>query len=128
MFKVPENKRILDGPMGSDESYENNGQFIISYNGLKYLCQASDGFAWEHVSISIMKKTMVPIKRCPTWEEMYMIKDIFWDKNDTVLQYHPSEENYVNQYPYVLHLWRPKNEKIPIPPVFLVGTKSTDKQ
>ena len=32
---------------------------------------ASWGGGWEHVSVSLAR-------RCPTWEEMCMVKDIFW--------------------------------------------------
>jgi len=83
-FKVPEKYRLKTGPMRSDESYGNNGQFIVNNIKIKsnILCQASDGFEWEHVSASI-------INRCPTWNEMCFIKDLFWDDEDCIIQYHP---------------------------------------
>lgn len=75
---------------------------------------ASWGEGWEHVSISLKK-------RCPTWEEMCFFKDIFWNDNECVIQYHPPRKNYVNCHKYCLHLWRPINEQVPMPPKILVG-------
>lgn len=80
---------------------------------------------WEHVSISVGPKRLEP-KRCPTWLEMCYIKDIFWDNNDTVIQYHPAAENYVNCHKFVLHLWRPINVNLPLPDPILVGLKTIE--
>ncbi len=71
------------------------------------------GGDWDHVSASYAN-------RCLTWEEMCMIKDIFFDEYETVIQYHPAKKDYINDHPYTLHLWRPQKEKIPIPPKHMV--------
>lgn len=55
---------------------------------------------WEHVSISLRAK------RLPTWEEMCIIKDIFWNDEEEVVQMHPRKSEYVN-LAEALHLWRP---------------------
>lgn len=68
---------------------------------------------WEHVSVSTEY-------RCPTWNEMCEIKELFFDKNEVVMQLHPAEKDYVNFHDFCLHLWRPKTEKIPLPPAELV--------
>lgn len=75
---------------------------------------ASDGRGWEHVSASISN-------RCPTWDEMTKIKQLFWDDEDCVIQYHPPKSDYVNNHPYCLHLWRPIDKEIIRPPKSLVG-------
>jgi hypothetical protein len=76
---------------------------------------------WEHVSVSIaFPEKKIPL-RCPSWEEMCYIKSLFWDEVDCVLQYHPSKDQYVNRHPYVLHLWRPIGQVIPIPDKSMVG-------
>jgi hypothetical protein len=76
---------------------------------------------WEHVSVSVR----VPGEtRCPTWEEMCEIKDMFWDKDETVIQYHPAEADYVNMHPHTLHLWKPIGVELPTPPSIMVGVKS----
>ena len=73
----------------------------------------SFGGGWEHVSIAKSKKT-------PTWEEMCEIKSIFWDDSETVIQYHPSKERYVNTNENCLHLWKPINQELPVPPIIFV--------
>lgn len=75
---------------------------------------ASWGSGWDHVSISFMN-------RCPTWDEMCWIKDLFWFSEETVMQLHPPESAYVNQHPYCLHLWKPQKHNIPLPPIEFVG-------
>jgi hypothetical protein len=74
---------------------------------------ASDGLGWEHVSVS--KKY-----ECPTWAEMCHVKALFWGDEDCVVQYHPAQSVYISLHPYCLHLWRPVDEKIPLPPGFMV--------
>ena len=53
----------------------------------------------EHVSVKGPKDT-------PRWETMCVIKDLFWDDEDEVIQYHPKKSEYVNMHKNVLHLWR----------------------
>ena len=76
----------------------------------------STGGGWDHVSVSWPN-------RCPTWDEMCMVKRIFFDPEDTVIEYHPSESEYVNLHPYCLHMWRPRFAKVPMPPSWMVGAK-----
>lgn len=59
----------------------------------------SFGGGWEHASVSLKK-------RCPTWEEMCMVKDIFWKETECVLQFHPPKSEYVNLHPFCLHMWK----------------------
>lgn len=113
-FKVPEKFRITKGPMGSDSSYGNNGAFWVKTKKCVFTVIASDQGGWEHVSASLPA-------RCPTWEEMCLIKDLFWDESDCVVQYHPSKKDYVNNHPYCLHLWRPTDAVMPTPPAFMIG-------
>jgi len=61
------------------------------------------------------------VDRCPTWEEMCLVKDLFWDDTDCVIQYHPSRSDYVNNHPYCLHLWRPIGIELPRPDSIFVG-------
>lgn len=100
MFKVPEKYRIKTGALGSNSSAGNCGAFRIMSLKLKrpFACIASDE-GWEHVSVSLPD-------RCPTWEEICFIKNMFWDEGDLVVQLHPPKEDYINNHPYCLHLWR----------------------
>lgn len=69
------------------------------------------GEPWDHVSVSVRGE-----KRCPTWEEMCRVKDLFFDEEECVVQYHPPKSDYVNTHNYVLHLWRPTESSIVMPP------------
>lgn len=125
MFKVPENYRLKKGLLASDETFGCNGIFNIpmNHNTITAQCLVSDGAGFEHVSVTLLNKKVKFIPRCPTWEEMCIIKDTFWDKEDCVIQYHPPASQYISNHPYCLHLWRPTDIEIPIPPMILVGTK-----
>lgn len=74
------------------------------------------GAGFEHCSVSMPT-------RCPSWEQMCAIKDAFWNDDEVCMQLHPAKKNYVNNHPYCLHIWKPINEKIPLPPTILVGLK-----
>ena len=116
MFHVPNQYRLRQGPHGSNESYGNNGAFSIPAPKSK-LCLhiiASDGMNWEHVSVSLPN-------RAPNWTEMCFVKSLFWDEEDTVIQYHPPKSVYVNVHSYCLHLWRPFDFNVPTPPMELIG-------
>lgn len=120
MFHAPEKHRILTGLCASKAADGNNGAFVITLPNSKFkkncLCIASDGLGWEHVSVSVHN-------RCPTWQEMCFIKSIFWDETDPVVQYHPPKSEYINNHPFCLHLWRPIEQSLPMPPSILVGVK-----
>lgn len=82
---------------------------------------ASDGTecGWDHVSVTLDQS-----KKCPTWEEMCFVKELFWNDDEEVMQLHPPKSDYINNHPGCLHLWRPTRETIPLPPGILVGIKS----
>lgn len=67
------------------------------------------GAAAGHVSVSLPR-------RCPTWDEMCLIKDIFWDEEECVVQFHPPRSQYVDTHPYCLHLWKKIGETYETPP------------
>lgn len=107
----------------------NNGWFLVRRRGgRRFFCIASDGMGWEHVSISIRTAGLEAVRRTPTWDEMSLIKRLFWSDDDTVVQYHPAKEAYRNYDAYTLHLWRPTELLLPRPDPDLIGpaTKETD--
>ena len=116
MFKAPEEYRVKTGQLATDASYGNNGFFVFDFEGRQLAVTASDGEGWEHVSVSLENRN-------PNWREMCLIKNMFWGKEDCVVQYHPPESEYVNNHEYCLHLWRPIGKEIPAPPSILVGIK-----
>lgn len=75
-----------------------------------------DDDGWDHVSVSLPK-------RCPTWDEMCWVKDLFFAPEERVVQYHPPQSEYVQNHPHCLHLWRPQTQEIPSPPEYMVGIK-----
>jgi len=98
------------------------GGYWIKHPTIKdyyFYAHVGDGAGWDHVSISMFIKKgkyyQKPVKRCPTWDEMCFIKKTFWNENETVVQYHPAASDYVNVHNYVLHLWKPQDEKLPVP-------------
>jgi hypothetical protein len=114
-FHVPEKFRVRQGKYATDERYGNNGAFICKVRRSQKLnVIASEEMGWEHISVS-------RVDRCPTWEEMCLVKDLFWDDTDCVIQYHPPKSDYVNNHPYCLHLWRPIGIELPKPDSIFVG-------
>lgn len=77
----------------------------------------SRGCGWDHVSVSFKD-------RCPTWEEMCVVKDIFFEPEECCVEYHPPQSEYVNNHPFCLHIWKPQDQEIPSPPAWMVGIKS----
>lgn len=68
---------------------------------------------WEHASISREH-------RLPRWDEMCFVKDLLWDEEETVIQFHPKKTEYKNLHPYCLHLWRRKDLIYDLPPEWMV--------
>ena len=128
MFKVDERYRVKVGMMASAAQDGNNGCFVIPHPKIKHaslFCIVSDGVSfektgWEHVSVSI-RSSKGDMNRCPIWDEMCLVKDVFWDVSDMCIQYHPAEEDYISNHPNCLHIWRPVNEVMPKPNKILVG-------
>lgn len=100
----------------SDATYGRNGAFRFMHDGELYVI-CSDGKGWDHVSVS--RKD-----RIPSWEEMCIIKAKFFAPEETVVQYHPSQEEYVNNHSRCLHMWRCQTQPFPCPPSWMVGYKT----
>jgi hypothetical protein len=89
---------------------------IMVSDGRNWHEQGLQGHPWEHVSVSTEK-------RCPSWKEMCWVKDLFFDEQECVVQFHPPKSEYVNYHPNVLHLWRLSGMAFPMPPSICVGPK-----
>lgn len=119
-----EHGRVTDGPLASSRKEGANGAFRVTWKGVSLGIIVSDGSgwktsdlpgpAWEHVSVSVQS-------RCPTWEEMDAVKQIFWRDDETVMQLHVPRDRHVNLHDTCLHLWKPIDVKIPLPPTECVG-------
>jgi hypothetical protein len=100
-----------DGLMGSFRVHGPRGAGLVIFSSGVDL-----EFGWEHVSVSCEHRT-------PNWYEMCWVKDLFWSEDECVVQYHPPRSAYVNVHPHCLHLWRPVDGVMPMPPSMLVGPK-----
>jgi hypothetical protein len=114
--------RVRTGRRASDPEWGAYGDFVIQGPcGAVLVITASGGAdnddhlvdVWEHVSVSCKN-------RCPNWTEMAFVKDLFWEPEECVVQFHVPSSQHINLYPYVLHLWRSKTQPFPMPPPALV--------
>ena len=114
ILPVVERARAIESEWGSSAIDGNNGKFLFLHGGMKMCVIASDGLGWDHVSVSYAH-------RCPTWEEMTKIKDLFWNEDEAVFQFHPAKEHHRDYHKYCLHLWKPQDQEIPMPLPIMVA-------
>ena len=76
---------------------------------------------WEHLSVSFDDML-------PDWNYMQEMKEMFWKDDEECFQLHPKKENYINNHNYCLHIWRPLEQPIPVPPTILVGFRPGKEQ
>ena len=105
---IRNDKRVQVEKRGSDGF---QGWLFIRGQCLFFVC--SWGGGWDHVSVSLHR-------RCPTWEEMCVVKEIFFTDDECCVEYHPAKKDYVNVFPYCLHIWKPQAETLPTPPKIFV--------
>jgi len=74
---------------------------------------ADIGEGWDHVSVSLTH-------RCPNWLEMDYIKRLFFEEKEVAYQLHVQTEKHIRIHDYCLHLWRPQDQEIPLPPRIMV--------
>lgn len=92
-----------------------NGHFLVPLEGEVWHVIISDEGGWRHLSVTNAQKRVMP-----SWNIMCRLKDAFFDDADWVCQFHPANEDNINDHPWCLHLWQPLNDKLPIPPYVLV--------
>ena len=78
----------------------------------------SDGAGWNHVSISPFKKHIMP-----SYYDLCLIKDIFWNEEEAVIHVFPPKSQHVNNMPNCLHLWECTYKEMVLPPSCLVGIR-----
>lgn len=106
-------QRVINyyGGIGDDTC----GVFLIPHPlGAKLRVIASSGEGWDHLSISLEH-------RCPTWNEMDYVKRMFFKEDEVAMQLHVTPKEHINCHKYCLHIWRPHNEVIPLPPSYFVA-------
>lgn len=125
-----EHYRIESGPLASPPGAR-WGRFLIpvdkvaaptpTFGKVRIILDDGRDTGWEHVSISISKGQGPENDETPEWPLMDWAKNVFWEDEEAVFQFHPPESEYVNTHPHVLHLWRPVDGEFPRPPSSLVG-------
>jgi hypothetical protein len=63
---------------------------------------------WLHVSCSRPK-------RLPNWDDLKLVKRLFVGRDREAIQILPAEARYVNQHPYVLHMFACLDSDSPLP-------------
>lgn len=66
---------------------------------IETLNREADGRRWHHVSVSCPT-------RIPTYDELQLVRRLFIGEDAECYQVFPPRSRYVNDHPYVLHLWR----------------------
>lgn len=116
-----EQSRHRSGPLASGTG-DRHGAFVVicpkTNRSLRVVSGPADaeawaaaGFSgepWDHVSVSCQ---FAP----PSWDQMCLVKSLFFEPDECVVQFHPPQADYVNIHPNVLHLWKPPYP-VPLPP------------
>lgn len=120
------------GPYSSKEG-DTFGYFLISpqklgktktSRALKVI--AADGYVeeapgslvntgWAHASVSLLRSL-----ECPSWDEMMLIRKLFWEPEACVIQFGPPEKEHISIHPGCLHWWQFTAGPTPMPPTFMV--------
>lgn len=96
---------------------------FISVNRIDMSFVASWGGGWDHISVAPIKRYIVP-----DWNTMCKVKDIFFKPEEAVIQIHPPKDEYVNNMPNCLHLWRCRYKEMVLPPSCFVGIRKGQTQ
>lgn len=115
-YDILSNERLLDVRTGID-----GGMGTILMPNWRGTVIWSFGGGWEHVSVAPRQRKVVP-----SWEDMCLLKEMFFTDDECVVQYHPPKSENVNNLSNCLHLWRPVKETIPMPPSIMVGFKGVE--
>lgn len=116
--EILKSRRVVIGEKGADGFY---CTITLPLWQGKVIC--SNGAGWEHISVSPFKRRVVP-----SWDDMCMIKDIFFHDDEVAIQIHPKKTDYVNNKGNCLHLWRCVYKEMVLPPAILVGIPENMKR
>jgi hypothetical protein len=99
---------VLPANYSSIDEYDNAARFIRS-DAMTVISEVAEyqNRLWLHVSCAHADKL-------PSWSDLREVKTVFCGPKRLALSILPSEAEYVNIHPYVLHLWCPLDHD-PIP-------------
>ncbi len=119
--------RVRSGDYASTDAYGLTGAFfvtcpetgrqlrLISSRGEDWGESGLPGCPWEHVSVSLRSPD-----KTPCWAEMEWVRSLFWRDDELVVQFSPPRAEKVNLHNGCLHLWRPTDGHIRLPPTICV--------
>jgi len=116
-LRVLEVYRHIHPSLGDSSMDPECGYFVLP-NGLRVI--ASAGMGWDHVSCSFASRT-------PTWDEMDEARCLFFSDDETVVQIHPPRAKHINHMTHCLHLWRPHEGEIPLPPSITIAPQEATR-
>ena len=101
----------LERSIYGEEGDDFGGVFMVKMpkDGRVLRVIASNDEGWDHVSVSLPE-------RCPTWAEMEHVKRLFFRDDEVAFQLHVPPSDHINVHPNCLHIWRPHDVAIPLPP------------
>jgi len=102
---------ILNGMPKTTIVHITNDEIVFKMGHLAVI--ATSSFAWDHVSVSCRD-------RVPRYAEMKAVKRLCFKVDEWAMELHAPPRKHINNHENVLHLWRPQNVDIPIPPAELV--------
>jgi len=107
------NRHRVPHPFTDELCDDESGVFLLPMDGETVCVVASVCEGWEHVSVSLDD-------RRPTWAEMEDVKQMFFDVDETVIQIHTPGDYVISFGENCLHLWRPTDGNVPLPPKWMV--------
>jgi hypothetical protein len=119
--KALEEARVISVKAFTSPPGSMRGMFLIRGPGrykLQVLSSGPQKEGFDHVSVVVYNH----LKITPSWEEMVFIKDLFFAGDETVVQYHPPADQYINHHPGCLHLWKPPYP-LPLPSSAFLGNE-----
>lgn len=120
-MKFPEQFRFNPQHLPATKAGGTYGAFMVPASqacGRILKVIASDGCntGWQHVSVSLHDHP----NKCPSWPEMALVKRLFWDASECVVQFHPPDDEHVNIHEGCLHLWKQESQEFQMPPKICV--------
>lgn len=118
-----EEYRIVDGQLATvQEEHPNGGMFVLPLTTRNFaVCIVSDGkfgkqdTGWEHCAVHILytsgrnkKRKSRAIKQ----DELNKVRDVFWEKDDDVIQCFSSKSREGDDWACNVHLWKSKKKTI----------------
>lgn len=100
---------VLQG--GRDEEHPGSWGIAAHLDDMMMIIGCGEG--WDHVSVSLPY-------RVPVYEEMKAIKRMCFRDDEWAMELHAPPSEHISVHPYVLHLWRPHDTQIPIPPEIMI--------